>query len=72
MVKDTAIEEGLMDRNYLVMMCTLSLNTKEIPSHALIDCRSTGYAFIDQDFANHHKLPLCTLKIPCALEVINR
>jgi hypothetical protein len=46
-VKDTAIEEGSMDGNYLIMICTLSLNHKEIPTHALIDCGATGYAFID-------------------------
>jgi hypothetical protein len=70
-VKDAAIEEGSMDGNYLVMMCTLSLNHKEIPTHALIDCGVTGYTFIDQDFTNHHQLSPYPLKIPCALEVIN-
>jgi predicted aspartyl protease len=55
-VKDAAIEEGSMDGNHLIMICTLSLNNKEIPTHALIDCGATGYAFIDQDFANHHQL----------------
>jgi hypothetical protein len=61
-----------IDGNYLVMTCTLCLNTKEIPTYALIDCGATGYAFIDQDFAGHHQLPLCPLKIPCTLEVIDR
>jgi hypothetical protein len=70
-VKDTAIKEGSMDGNHLVMMCTLSLNTKEIPTHALINCGAIGYAFIDQEFADHYKLPLCPLKIPYALEVID-
>jgi hypothetical protein len=70
-VKDTGIEEGSMDGNYLIMMYTLSLNTKEIPTYALIDCRAAGYAFIDQNITNHHKLPLCPLKTPHALEVIN-
>jgi hypothetical protein len=71
-VKDTAIEAESIDRNYLVMTYTLSLNTKEIPTHALIDCGAMGYAFIDQGFADCHKLPLCPLKTPHALEVINR
>jgi hypothetical protein len=70
-VKDTAIEEGSMDGNHLIITCTLSLNTKEIPTHALIDCGAAGYAFIDQDFANCHKLPLCPLKTPHGLEVID-
>jgi predicted aspartyl protease len=70
-VKDVAIKEGSMDGKHLVMMCTLSLNGKEIPTHALIDYGAMGYAFIDQDFANRHELPLCPLKTPHALEVID-
>jgi hypothetical protein len=70
-VKDVAIKEGSMDGKYLIMMCTLSLNSKEIPTHMLIDCAAIGYAFIDQDFANHHELPLCPLKTPGVLEGID-
>jgi predicted aspartyl protease len=66
-IKDVAIEEGSMDGKHLIMMCTLSLNGKEIPTHTLIDYGAMGYAFIDQDFANHHELPLYPLKIPHAL-----
>jgi hypothetical protein len=69
-VKDTAIEEGSMDGNHLVVMCTLSLNNKEIPTHTLMDCGATGYAFIDQDFTDYHQLLPRPLKTPCALEVI--
>jgi predicted aspartyl protease len=69
-VKDTAIKEGSIDGNHLIMTWTLSLNTKDIPTCALIDCVATGYAFIDQDFANHHKLPLYPLKTPRALDII--
>jgi predicted aspartyl protease len=53
------------------MTCTLSLNSTDIPTHALIDCGATGYPFIDQDFANLHQLPLFPLKTPRALEVID-
>jgi predicted aspartyl protease len=70
-VKDVAIEEGSIDGKHLIVTCTLSLNSKEIPTHTLIDCGATGYTFIDQDFANHHELPLCPLKIPHVLEVID-
>jgi hypothetical protein len=70
-VKDAAIEEGSMDGNHLVMTCTLSLNNKEIPTHALIDCRATGYTFIDQDFVDHHQLSPHPLRTPRALEVID-
>jgi predicted aspartyl protease len=65
------MEEGSMDGKHLVMTCTLSLNGKEIPTHALIDCGVTGYAFIDQDFANRHELPLRPLKTPHVLDVID-
>jgi hypothetical protein len=61
-----------MDGKYLIIICTLSLNSKEIPTYTLIDCGATGYAFIDQDFANGHELPLYPSKIPYALEVIDR
>jgi predicted aspartyl protease len=70
-VKDAAIKEGSMDGNHLVMMYTLSLNHKEIPTHALIDCGATGYTIIDHDFANHHQLSPHPLKTPHALEVID-
>jgi predicted aspartyl protease len=70
-VKDTAIKEGSMDGNYLIIIYTLSLNYKEIPTHTLIDCGATGYAFIDQDFANHHQLSPCPLKTPHALDIID-
>jgi hypothetical protein len=60
-----------MDGNNLVATCTLSLDSKEIPTYTLIDCGATGYVFIDQDFANHHHLPICPLKTPCTLEVID-
>jgi hypothetical protein len=70
-VKDVAIEEGSMDGNHLVVTCTLSLNNKEIATHALIDCRAMGYVFIDQDFTDHHQLLPRPLKTPHALEVID-
>jgi hypothetical protein len=70
-VKDAAIEEGSMNGNHLVVTYTLSLNTKEIPTHTLIDCEAMGYALIDQDFTDRHKLPLCPLQTPCTLEVID-
>jgi hypothetical protein len=70
-IRDVAIEEGSMDGKHLIVAYTLSLNGKEIPTHTLIDCGATVYAFIDQDFAHHHELPLCPLKTPHALEVID-
>jgi hypothetical protein len=71
-IRDAAIEEGSMDGKHLIMICDLSFNYKKIPTHALINCGVTGYAFIDQAFAMHHKLPLCPLTTPRVLKVIDR
>jgi predicted aspartyl protease len=71
-MRDVAIEEESLDGKHLVVMCDLSSHHKKIPTHALIDCGATGYAFIDQAFALHHKLPLHPLKTPRILEVIDR
>jgi len=54
-----------------VILCNVSFGDKTIASHALIDCGATGVAFIDDDFACHHQLPLTPLKYPRALEVID-
>jgi predicted aspartyl protease len=70
-MNEAAIEERGMDGKYLVVTCALSLNNCKVPTHALIDCGATGYAFIDKDFADLHQLPLYPLKIPRALEVID-
>jgi hypothetical protein len=71
-VKDVAMTEGSIDWNYLIIMCTISRNSKEISTHTLIDCVATGCASIDQDIINHDELPLCQLKTPYTLEVIHR
>jgi len=55
---------------HLVILCNLSFGDKTIASHALIDCGAMGVAFVDEDFARHHQLPLTPLKYPRALEVI--
>jgi len=60
-----------MEGKHLVILCNLSFGDKTIASHALIDCRATGVAFVDEDFARHHQLPLTPLKYPRALEVID-
>jgi predicted aspartyl protease len=70
-IRDAAIEEGSMDGKHLVVICDLSFNYKKIPTHTLIDCGATGYAFVDQAFATHHKLPLRPLRTPRVLEVID-
>jgi hypothetical protein len=69
-VKDIVIEEGSIDGKHLVITCFLSHSDQGIQSYALIDCGATGYAFVDEDFACHHQLPLCPLKNPHTLKVI--
>jgi hypothetical protein len=70
-VNEAAIEERGMDGKHLVVTCTLCLNNCKIPTHTLIDCAATGYAFIDKDFTELHQLPLYPLETPWALEVID-
>jgi hypothetical protein len=64
--------EGSMEGKHLVMTCILTMNNKEIPTHALIDCGATGIAFMDQHFARHHQIPLQELKEKKQVEVIDR
>jgi len=54
-----------------VITCTLTVNNQEISTHALIDCRATGIAFIDQDFAHHHQIPLQELRENLQVQVIH-
>jgi hypothetical protein len=70
-VKDIVIEEGSMDRKYLLITCFISHGDQEIQTYALIDCGATSYTFIDEDFACHHQLPLCPIKNPHTLKVID-
>jgi len=53
-VSKVEVLEGSMEGKHLVITCTLTVNNCEIPTHALIDCGTTGIAFIDRDFAHHH------------------
>jgi hypothetical protein len=59
-----------MDGKHLVITCTLTVNTQEIPTHALIHCGATGIAFMDQDFACHHQIPHQELTQKKQLEVV--
>jgi len=47
-----------MEGKHFVITCTLTVNDQDIPIHALIDCRATGIAFMDQDFASQYQIPL--------------
>ena len=63
--------EESKEGKHLVMTCTLTMNNKEIPTHALIDCGATGIAFRDQDSAPHHQIPLQEVKEMIQVEVID-
>jgi len=60
-----------MEGKHLVITCTLTVNNQEIPTHAPIDCGATGIAFMEQDFARHHKIPLQELQEKRQVEVID-
>ena len=55
----------------MVVTCILEDSNFQLPTHSLVDCGATGYAFIDEDFARHNNLPLYRLKTPRSLEVID-
>jgi hypothetical protein len=57
-VSKVEVLKGSMEGRYLVITCTLTMNDTEIPTHALINWGATGIAFMDQDFAHHHQIPL--------------
>jgi len=70
-VSKVEVLEGSMEGKHSVITCTLTVNNQEIPTHALIDCGATGIAFMDQDFARHHQIPLQGLKEKRQVEVID-
>jgi hypothetical protein len=52
------IEQNEMDKNNLIIRCTLHDQEKVIKSHTLIDCSTTCYAFIDKKYAHLYYLSL--------------
>jgi len=70
-VSKVEVLEQSMEGKYLVITCSLTVNNQEIPTHALIDCGGTGIAFMDQDFARHHQIPLQELEGKKQVEVID-
>ena len=62
-------EDGL-DGNHIVISVELK-DGLSLPTHALVACGVTGYAFVDEEFAPDHNLPLFKLKQPGSLEVID-
>jgi len=60
-----------MEGKHLVVLCNISFGNRIVATHALIDCGATGIAFVDEDFARHHQLPLTPLQYPRSLKVID-
>ena len=60
-----------MESKHLVVKCSLKIKDKIIQTHALIDCRATGIAFVDKDFVHHHELEERKLRETRELEVID-
>jgi hypothetical protein len=65
------VDQNEIDRNHLIVTCTVHDQGNVIKFHVQIDCSATGYAFIDEDYACHHHLPLHLLKSPRNLTVID-
>jgi hypothetical protein len=63
--------EGSMEGKHLVITGSLTIRDQMIQTHALIDCGAKGIAFMDQDFARHHEVPLKEEKEKRQVEVID-
>ena len=71
LISKVDVLEESMEGKHLVITCSLTIRDQVIQTHALIDCGATGIAFMDQDFARHHKVPLKELKEKRQVEVID-
>jgi len=60
-----------MEGKHIDKTCTLTVNDQEIPTHVLIDRGATGIAFLDEDLACHHEIPLQELDEKGQVEVID-
>jgi hypothetical protein len=65
------VKQNEIDGNHLIVTFTLHASRSVIKSHILIDCGTTGHAFIKKDYTHHHHLPLHLLKLPRNLTVID-
>jgi hypothetical protein len=63
--------EGSMEVKHLLITCTLTMNKQEIQTYSLIDCGATGIAFMGEDFAYHHQIPLQQLLCKKQVEVVD-
>ena len=64
-------EEALKEDDHLIVSCILDDKINIFRSIALLDLDATGFAFIDEEFARCHSLPLYKLKESRNLEIID-
>jgi hypothetical protein len=64
-------QENEMDRNHLVIPCTLTDCDIKIDTHALVDCGYTGLSFMNKALACQHNFRHYQLKTPKTVEVID-
>ena len=66
------LEEELLEGGYIVVLVKLDdKSNKFFSSYTLVDCSATSYAFVVEEFAGNHNLPVYKLKTPHTLEVID-
>ena len=66
LLQSQVLEKELLDGGHIVVSIKLDdKSNKFFSSYVLVDCGATGYAFVDEEFAYDHNLPLYKLKIPC-------
>ena len=63
--------ESAMESKHLIVKYSLKIEDKLIDIPALIDCGTTGIAFIYKDFILHHQIKEKQLEKSHELEVIN-
>ena len=50
-IKSMELKEEKLKGNHVIVSCTINRNSPyTISTHALIDCRAIGYAFVDDEF----------------------
>lgn len=60
-----------MDGSHMVISIKLIDSQPVLSTYGLVDCGATGYAFVDEEYARDHNLPLFKLNTPRVLEVID-
>jgi hypothetical protein len=55
----------------MILLITLELESKTLPTYAMTDTGAEGKGFVDQSWAASHELPLKKLKKPFGLKVFD-